>query len=499
MQGTIEIGILILLLTVVALQALLLRRRPAPPVDLAPLAARTEAMERAQERMERGIREEIGRNRDEAARESQGLRQELQAALATFNSGLRDEITAMSAAHKLQLNTTASESQARLNQIREEFLTSSHRSRTEANDSLKAFSDSLMKNVTGIAAAQTTELARLSQTTDQKLEAVRATVEARLKSLQEENTLKLEQMRHTVDEQLQSTLEKRLGESFKMVSDRLEQVHRGLGEMQSLANGVGDLKKLLSNVRVRGTWGEVQLGMLLEQILTPEQYGTNVATTGTAERVEFAIKLPGGEDGGTIWLPVDAKFPKEDYERLLDATERADVAGVEESCRQLELRIKLCAKDIATKYIEPPKTTDFAILYLPTEGLYAEALRRVGLFETLQREYHVTVAGPTTLSALLNSLQMGFRTLAIQKRSSEVWVLLGEVKTQFGKYADILAKVQKKLQEANNTVESGLTRTRAIQRKLKNVQELGAPGATTEAVEFAELEGEETALSANPE
>jgi DNA recombination protein RmuC len=244
--------------------------------------------------------------------------------------------------------------------------------------------------------------------------------------------------------------------------------------MQTLAAGVGDLKKLLSNVRTRGTWGEVQLGMLLEQMLTPDQYSTNVATTGTGERVEFAIKLPGAEPDGCVWLPIDAKFPKEDYERLLDAVDRADAPAIEESSRQLEIRARQCARDITQKYLAPPMTTDFAIMYLPTEGLYAEVLRRPGLIETMQREHRVTVAGPMTLAAILNSLQMGFRTLAIQKRSSEVWEVLGAVKTEFGRYADILVKVQKKLQEANNTVETGLTRTRVIQRKLKNIEELPA-------------------------
>jgi len=295
-----------------------------------------------------------------------------------------------------------------------------------------------------------------------------------------------------VDEQLQSTLEKRLGESFQMVSDRLEQVHRGLGEMQTLAAGVGDLKKLLSNVRTRGTWGEVQLGMLLEQLLTADQYSTNVAVTGTAERVEFAIKLPGGEPEGCVWLPIDAKFPKEDYERLLDAVERNDAGAIEESSRQIEVRVRQCARDISQKYIEPPKTTDFAIMYLPTEGLYAEVLRRTGLVETLQREHKVTVSGPTTLAALVNSLQMGFRTLAIQKRSSEVWKLLSTVKTQFGKFAEVLGKVREKLNQADKEIDKALTRTRVIQGNLKNVQEL--PAVTAEIA--IPPEGEEPALEA---
>jgi DNA recombination protein RmuC len=486
METTLGIGIVLLLLAVLILQVLLLRKKTGPSLDLAPWNARMEAIERAQERTERGLREEIGRNREEAAREAGGLRAGIQAALAAFSSGLRDEIGAMASAQRAQLDVFGGQL-GELSRAVEEKLGSV---RTTLETRLQALNDSVVNGITGATAAQSAELARLTETINQKLEAVKTTVEERLKTLQDENTLKLEQIRHTVDEQLQSTLEKRLGESFKMVSERLEQVHRGLGEMQILAGGVGDLKKLLSNVRARGIWGEVQLGILLEEMLTPDQYGTNVATTGTAERVEFAIRLPGGEADGCVWLPIDAKFPKEDYERLLDAVERADAPGIEESSRQLETRARQCARDIARKYIAPPKTTNFAIMYLPTEGLYAEVLRRPGLIEALQREHRVTIAGPTTLSATLNSLQMGFRTLAIQKRSSEVWEVLGAVKTEFGTYADILGKVQKKLQEASNTVENGLTRTRAIQRKLKNVEELPA-GATQPTIA---LEVEEAGL-----
>jgi DNA recombination protein RmuC len=399
-----------------------------------------------------------------------------------------------------RLAAVAAESQVKLDQIRAELLAATQQMRTELSEKLKGFNDSVVANMTGIAAAQSAELSRLTDTTNQRLEAVRTTVEERLKALQDENTLKLEQIRHTVDEQLQSTLERRLSESFKMVSDRLEQVHRGLGEMQTLAAGVGDLKKLLSNVRARGIWGEVQLGMLLEQMLTPDQYGTNVATTGTGERVEYAIKLPGSEPDGSVWLPIDAKFPREDYDRLLEAVERADAPAIEETSRQLEGRVRLCAREIAQKYVAPPKTTDFAVMYLPTEGLYAEVLRRPGLIETLQRDYRVTVAGPMTLAAILNSLQMGFRTLAIQKRSSEVWEVLGTVKTEFGRYAEVLTKVQKKLQEANNTVESGLVRTRAIQRKLKNVAESPAGAADlTLPADVEELELQSIAAVAGEE
>jgi DNA recombination protein RmuC len=337
----------------------------------------------------------------------------------------------------------------------------------------------------------------LSQSNENRLEKMRETVEISISRLQEDNSKKLDQMRATVDEKLHATLEQRLGESFKLVSERLEMVHKGLGEMQSLASGVGDLKKVLSNVKTRGTWGEIQLGNILEQVLTPEQYDKNVAIKkNSSERVEFAVKLPGrnDRDDECVWLPIDAKFPQEDYQRLLEALEQANPQGAEEAAKALELRIKACAKDIKDKYIDPPNSTDFAIMFLPIEGLYAEVLRRPGLCEALQLQYRVVVAGPSTLTALLNSLQMGFRTLAIEKRSSEVWALLGAVKTEFAKFADILDKTQKKLQEASNTIETAARKSRNIQRKLKNVQELSINEAACyieeaeEATEEAETE-----------
>jgi DNA recombination protein RmuC len=287
----------------------------------------------------------------------------------------------------------------------------------------------------------------------------------------------LESIRLFVDEQLQGTLERRLGESFSLVSERLEQVHKGLGEMQTLAAGVGDLKKVLTNVKVRGTWGEVQLGALLEQMLTPAQFATNVCTTGEgAERVEFAVRLPGRDSGAAqVWLPIDAKFPNEDYVRLVDAVEAADAAVMESASRALELRVRQCARDIATKYVAPPMTTDFAIMFLPTEGLFAEVIRRPGLAESVQRDHRVMIAGPTTLAALLNSLQMGFRTLAIEQRSSEVWTVLGQAKTEFRKYAEVLDKIRNKLHEATSAVDRASVRTRAIERKLRGVEE--APAA----------------------
>jgi DNA recombination protein RmuC len=324
-----------------------------------------------------------------------------------------------------------------------------------------------------------TALTQLSQRIESRLEQLRLAVEQKLEKIQTDNAAQLEQMRRTVDEKLQGTLDKRLGESFKLVSDRLELVHKGLGEMQSLASGVGDLKKVLTNVKSRGTWGEMQLGNLLEQILTPEQFARNVATRpGSMDRVEFAIRMPGRNDAdpSPVWLPIDAKFPKEDYERLVEAAEKGDASAVDAAAVQLETRVRAEARSIRDKYVEPPHTTDFALLYLPVEGLYAEVLRRPGLQDALQRDFRVTIAGPTVLSALLNSLQMGFRTLAIEKRSSEVWSVLAAVKTEFGKFGEVIGKVQKKLQEASNVIDNAATRSRAIERKLKDVQALPAPG-----------------------
>lgn len=288
----------------------------------------------------------------------------------------------------------------------------------------------------------------------------------------------LDAIRTTVDEQLHGTLERRLDESFTLVSERLELVHQGLGEMRTLASGVGDLKKVLTNVKVRGTWGEVQLGNLLEQMLTPAQYAKNVCTKGEgAERVEFAIRLPGRDASGAaqVWLPIDAKFPNEDYARLVDATEAGDAAAAESASRALDVRVRQCARDIADKYVAPPMTTDFAIMFLPTESLFAEVIRRPGLAESLQRDYRVTVTGPTTLAALLNSLQMGFRTFAIEKRSSEVWTVLGEAKTEFRRYADVLDRIKHKLLEATSAVDRASIRTRAIERKLQGVEEIQIP------------------------
>ncbi len=355
--------------------------------------------------------------------------------------------------------------------------------REEMVKTINLFNDSVLSRMSEIAGLQknqldtfSRQLSELTATNEKKLDKMRDTVEEKLKLLQEDNSLKLEQMRATVDEKLHASLERRLGESFKLVSERLEMVHKGLGEMQNLASGVGDLKKVLTNIKTRGTWGEIQLGNLLEQLLTPEQYDKNVATKkGGSERVEFAVKLPGRNVGeSVVWLPIDAKFPLEDYQKLLDAQDQANQPEAEEARKLLESRIKYEAKNIREKYIDPPNTTDFGIMFLPVEGLYAEILRKPGLCETLQRDYRVVVTGPTTLAALLNSLQMGFRTLAVEKRSSEVWALLGAVKTEFVKFGDMLDKTRKKLQEASNTMETAASKSRAIQRKLKNVQELPA-------------------------
>lgn len=327
-------------------------------------------------------------------------------------------------------------------------------------------------------------LTHMTQTAEQSAERVRNALNEQLANIQKDNADKLEQMRKTVDEKLYATLEERLGASFKLVSDRLEQVHRGLGEMQSLASGVGDLKRVLTNVKTRGTWGEFQLEALIEQIFTPEQYEKNVATRpGASERVEIAIRLPGREGDQAIWLPIDAKFPMEDYQRLLEAHEQADTVLVEDAAKALEARIRSEAKKIKDKYIEPPHTTDFAVMYLPTEGLYAEVLRRPGLAEGLQRDHRVVVTGPTNTAAMLNSLQMGFRTLAIEKRSSEVWALLGGVKTEFEKFGSVIAETEKKLQEAANKFTAVGVRTRAIQRKLKDVQALPLADAPTDLLE----------------
>ena len=332
------------------------------------------------------------------------------------------------------------------------------------------------------------QLALLTETNEQKLESLRATLENKLTLIQQDNNAKLEQMRATVEEKLQVTLERRLGDSFKIVSDNLQQVHIAMGEMRKLAGEVGSLQMLMCNVKNRGGWGEFQLAGILEQFLSPEQYAKNVQPRENGESVEFAIKLPGRNGDGThVWLPIDAKFPKEDYEKLLAAIDRQDAEGIKVFSSQLETRIKLNAREISQKYLNPPQTTDFGIMFLATEGLYAEALRRPGLVDSVQREHRIVIAGPTTLVALLNSLQVGFRTLAIEKRSGEVWKILGSVKAQFDTFGDILTKVQRKLQQATSDIEAVGTKARTMQRKLREVENPGV-NASNEMFGFASLE-----------
>jgi DNA recombination protein RmuC len=369
---------------------------------------------------------------------------------------------------------------------RTEQATAAQTARTELGSILAQHAQTMQQQLSGMAGAQNEQLkhfgdrlAQLTQASEQRLEAVRVTVEQKLEALRADNTQKLEQMRATVDEKLQSTLDLRLGASFKQVSDRLEQVHKGLGEMQTLAAGVGDLKRVLANVKTRGGWGEVQLAVLLAEMLTPQQYEANVATRpGSTERVEFAIRLPGkSDDGAPCWLPIDAKFPLEDWQRLQDALERADIAAADASRKALEEFFKAEAKKIRDKYVEPPYTTDFAILFVPTEGLYAEMMCRPGFADNIQRDQRVLMTGPMNLAALLNSLQMGFRTLAIEKRSSEVWKVLERVKTEFAKFGDVLARTKDKIDQASRTIEDAGVRSRALERQLRVVESLPENGA----------------------
>lgn len=383
---------------------------------------------------------------------------------------------------------------------REEALLSARQGREEVTASVSMLGDSLLKRMTELAGMQkdqlnifSSQLKNLTASNEGRMDRLRESVEERLRLLQDDNGNRLEQMRITVDEKLHDTLEKRLGESFKLVSERLELVQRGLGEMQSLASGVGDLKRVLTNVKTRGTFGEIQLASLLEQILAPVQYETNVETKkGSGQRVEFALKLPGRDTASDsqVWLPLDAKFPQEDYLRLVDAQDQGDVAAAVEAAKQLDKAVRLMAADIRDKYLDPPHTTDFGVMFLPTEGLYAEVLRRPGLFEALQNDFKVMIAGPTTLAALLNSLQMGFRTLAIEKRSAEVWNLLGAVRTEFSKFGVVLEKTSKKLQEAGNHIDQAAQRTRVIEKKLKGVQEI-PDGEAAVLLESAEWNDED--------
>jgi DNA recombination protein RmuC len=419
---------------VVLLLALLLRR---PPAD----AARAELLA-ATERLERELRREISES-------SRGLRTELTHTLASFQQSL------------VRQGAEATRSQ---------------------NAQLDAFGQQLALMQKTLADTLATQLQALGESNARRMAEVRGTLEAQLAALQQANTAKLEEMRQTVDEKLQSTLEARLGESFKQVAERLEQVHHGLGQMQSLAQGVGDLQRVLTNVKTRGMFGEVQLEALLEQVLTPHQYGKQVETKPRSnQRVDFAVRFPGrSADGTPVWLPIDAKFPREDYERLLEAHDRADAAGVDSAGRALEVRIREEARSICESYLCPPHTTDFAILFLPIESLYAEVLRRPGLMDKLQRDYRVTLAGPTTLLAMLNSLHMGFRTLALEQQASEVWKVLGAVKTEFERYGEWVARIREQVQKASDTLEKAETRTKQMRRALKVVEAL--PQAEAQAL-----------------
>lgn len=430
--------------------------------DRAGLRAQFDSLASSVANHERDVRGDLAASRTDAGASATSLREELGGA----GNRLRDELTAASSRLREEITTALARQQQSL---------------VAQQQALAEQQNAIARQLAGMGTHQQEQLkafgeriAQLSQSSEGRLEAMRRTIEERLEILRTDNAQKLDLMRATVDEKLQATLEQRLGASFKQVSERLEQVHRGLGEMQNLAAGVGDLKRVLVNVKTRGTWGEVQLGALLQDLLQPSQYAQNVATRPAAkERVEFAIRLPGrNDDGVPCWLPIDAKFPLEDWQRLQDAIERADAASVDSSRRALDAFFKLQAKMIREKYIEPPYTTDFAILFVPTEGLFAEAVARPGLADALQREYRVTLAGPANLAAMLNSLQLGFRTLAIEQRSTEVWRVLGAIKTEFGRFGDLLARTKKKLDEVGDTLGKASSKSTTIARKLREVEAL---------------------------
>ncbi len=465
------IAIALLALNLLLLIVLVLRRAPdtageSAAAQAAAQAAAIASVNAASERLERELRDELGRQGQTTRGDLGTFQQMLLTQGGDTARTQNDQIDSF----RTQLATTQQSVGAALTQATQSLAQQSQAAREAQDGALRRFGEGLGE-----------QLRALAEANERRLAEVRTAVETRLMALQEGNERKLDQMRATVDEKLHATLETRLGESFKQVADRLEQVHKGLGEMQTLARDVGALNRVLTNVKTRGVFGEVQLAALLEQVFTPEQYATNVATVpGSNERVEFAIRLP-GRSGGTgagtagdtpLWLPIDAKFPREDYERLLDASERADVSAMEAAGKAIETRLKLEARSIREKYVAPPHTTDFAILFVPTEGLYAEALRRPGLAEALQREHKVMLAGPTTLLALLNSLQMGFRTLVLEKRSAEVWEVLGAVKTEFSKFGDVLVKTRKKLDEAGTTIDQAFVRTRAMERQLRKVESM---------------------------
>lgn len=428
------------------------------------------------------VREEFRTNRAEVAEEFRRLREEIAVGQKASSENLINTIGAVT---KIQ-NSRLTSFEERLDNLRKSIEEQMKASQAGNETKIEKMQEAISAAVKEFQKALQEDLHTvenrvkgIAEANEKRLEKLRETVDGQMKSLQENNEKKLDQMRQTVDEKLQSTLEKRLGESFKLVSERLEAVQRGLGDMQNLATGVGDLKRMLTNVKTRGTWAEFQLGDILEQILTSEQFEKNVQPKkGSGKIVEYAIKLPGQNDQSEVWLPIDSKFPHEDYQRLLDAAEAGDSDGVEKSAAALARVIQSSARDISERYLDPPHTTDFAIMFLPTEGLYSEVLRHPGMVEKLQHDFRVVVAGPTTLSAILNSLRMGFRTLAIEKRSSEVWKILSAVKTEFGKFGDVLTKVKKQLDTASNTIETTEVRTRAMERKLRDVEALPSDRAS---------------------
>ncbi len=512
----ISLGFVLLLL-----QWMKLAELSRKSTDLRPILDTLHILQSDRGLLDRGMRDENSRNRQEQAIESQALRSEVVATLLAVGDSVAAKVGGVSQANDLRaeqlrsglehrMDSFASESARKTDGLTQSLNASSTLLRDEVSARLSDFKNSLevtVREAHQLQSAQTesisgairtlqssveqrqiqqqnvidaklanlgqsvlSTLTEISQLQKAEMQDLKATVDSRLSTIQFENEKKLDQMRQTVDEKLQGTLEARLGESFRQVSERLEQVYSGLGEMKTLASGVGDLKRVLTNVKTRGTWGEVQLGAIIEQLLAPEQFARNVSTSVTGERVEYAVKLPGRDSSGEpVWLPIDAKFPMEDYLCLMEASERGDGEASEKASRQLEMTLRLCAKNLSEKYLAPPFTTDFGILFLSTEGLYAEAMRRPSFADAIQRDYRVVLSGPSTLAALLNALQMGFRTLAIQKRSSEVWETLGSVKTEFSKYAQVLVIVKKKLSQAQDSIDKAETRTRAIQHTLRDV------------------------------
>jgi DNA recombination protein RmuC len=512
----ISLGFVLLLLQWIKLAEL-----SRKSTDLRPILDTLHIVQSDRGLLERGMRDENARTRHEQASESKALRSEVVTTLLAVGDSVAVKVGGLSQANEQRaellrtgleqrLDSFASESARRTDHLTQSLSASTALLRDEVSARLSDFRNSLevtVREAHQLQWAQTesisgairtlessveqrqiqhqntidaklanlgqsvlSTLTEISQLQKAEMQDLKATVDSRLSIIQFENEKKLDQMRQTVEEKLQGTLEARLGESFRQVSERLEQVYSGLGEMKMLASGVGDLKRVLTNVKIRGTWGEVQLGAIIEQLLAPEQFARNVATSGTAERVEYAVKLPGRDSSEPVWLPIDAKFPMEDYLGLIEASERGDGEASEKASRQLEMTLRLCARNLSERYLAPPVTTDFGILFLSTEGLYAEAMRRPGFADAIQREYRVVLSGPSTLAALLNALQMGFRTLAIQKRSSEVWETLGSVKTEFSKYAQVLVIVKKKLSQAQDSIDRAETRTMAIQRTLRDVE-----------------------------